>query len=167
MGIAWAVVPAEAPVAPFGRVSPFGVLDEFSGALSGLRACPRDAHALHAVEIRHQVHRARCGAKGSPRRETKKTVAKYYGGLAAFGVAHPALRFFGDIMLSYGLIAMVAILPPGRNDRSLSIITGIVWPFMAVGFVLGSLSTLAKYLGHDPTEYLPDSPNTRPALAST
>lgn len=75
--------------------------------------------------------------RGLPPGAAKRTLWRRYAVLGAFGAIHLVVLFFGDIILTYSLIAMVLIAMLTLRDRALLIIArvllGIHITFMLIG----------------------------------
>lgn len=76
--------------------------------------------------------------KGYSVRETRGQLLRRYGALVAFGAVHTVFLFWGDIMFTYGLIALVVIFMMALSDKTLVRIAVIVWavslPLIALSF---------------------------------
>ena len=88
--------------------------------------------------------------KGYPSGAAKRVLARRYGFLALFGVAHMWLLFSGDIMLTYGLIGVLMALLVNVRSGVLYIISGtilglscLVYALMAVLFFGSPLDLMA------------------------
>ncbi len=157
LSTAWAIAPSSFPGAGYGGVGPAGVLDQItvvaSAMLAHVRGLPMFTTLLGFGIGLIALSLAR---RGFPRREAKKTLARRYGWLAAFGAVHTVLLFFGDIMFLYGALAMVVILLIGRSDRALLITAGIMWSLWTITIVVAGVLMPAEYLGQDLGEMLPE-----------
>lgn len=71
--------------------------------------------------------------RGFPDPVARRILRRRYAWLAAFGAAHAVFLFFGDILIAYGVIALVLIWLTKRQDRTLLIIAGVLWSLMALG----------------------------------
>lgn len=65
----------------------------------------------------------------------KKAIARRYGFLALFGVIHCIFLFYGDIMLSYGLMGMLLALCLTLKDKTLLITAGVLFAINTVMFI--------------------------------
>ncbi|MEJ5996896.1 DUF418 domain-containing protein [Corynebacterium sp. H130] len=65
--------------------------------------------------------------RGLPLKAARKQLVKRYGFLALFGLAHCLFLFYGDIMLTYGLIGMLLALCLAVKDKVLLIIAGCLF----------------------------------------
>lgn len=99
-----------------------------------------------------------------PLPRARTVLLRRYGLLAVFGLVHLVLLFFGDIMVSYGLGAMVLATMISLKDRTLMIIAwvliGIQIAFTTAGavvmalvpdlmaFGLGDIADNSSYLGY-------------------
>ncbi|MDR7329906.1 DUF418 domain-containing protein [Corynebacterium guangdongense] len=169
LSTAWAVVPAEVRGAGFGGVGPFGFLDEVAVVLSAMFAHVRGLPmfttllgfgiGLIALSLARRGYPQREIKKALAKREIKKALAKRYGWLAAFGALHAVFLFFGDIMFTYGVLAMIVILLLGRSDRTLLRTAGVIWLAITVVTIVVGALVPAEYLGQDLGQLLPDFPH--------
>ena len=65
------------------------------------------------------------GHKGATPRSVRVILARRYGVLAIIGALHTVFLFYGDIMLTYGLIALVVVLICTFSDRILIRLVGV------------------------------------------
>lgn len=94
--------------------------------------------------------------RGFPLRDAKKVLAKRYAWLAAFGLVHAVFLFFGDIMFTYGVIALILILMIGFKDRTLLIIAGGLWGLLALMMVLAAVFAPADQLSMSVVDLAPE-----------
>lgn len=80
--------------------------------------------------------------KRYPAKQARRVLWRRYGILALFGLAHTFLLFYGDIMLTYGLIGIVLAAMLTLRSRTLRIIAySILGIFTALG-VLGAIASV-------------------------
>ena len=80
--------------------------------------------------------------KHYPAKQARRVLWRRYGILALFGLAHMTLLFYGDIMLTYGLIGIVLAFMLTLRSRTLRIIAyTILGIFTALG-VLGAIASV-------------------------
>ncbi|MHA2789136.1 DUF418 domain-containing protein [Corynebacterium sp. S7] len=74
-----------------------------------------------------------------PRREARKILLRRYGILALFGLVHCVFIFYGDILLLYGLLAMIIIAMMGLSNRTLKWITAVLF---VIGVIIGLMTSV-------------------------
>ncbi len=75
------------------------------------------------------VREQRKGATGS---QSQQVLLRRYSFLALFGLAHTIVLFWGDIMLTYGLLALCVIALVKLNDKKLLTIAACLYSFSAI-----------------------------------
>lgn len=85
--------------------------------------------------------------KHYPAKQARRVLWRRYGILALFGLAHMTLLFYGDIMLTYGLIGLVLAVMLTLRSRTLRI---IAYTILGIFTVFGVMAALAS-LYFDPT----------------
>lgn len=65
--------------------------------------------------------------KGVALGQNKRVLLRRYGFLALFGLVHTVFLFFGDIMLTYGLLALLVISLAGLSDKTIATIAGVLF----------------------------------------
>lgn len=80
--------------------------------------------------------------KGYTTAESRRILIRRYGILALFGLAHMMLVFFGDIMLTYGLVGIVLALVFTWPAKRLRIIAHTILALFAAFATLGAAVTL-------------------------
>lgn len=88
--------------------------------------------------------------KGYTHKEARRILVRRYGILALFGLAHLVLLFFGDIMLSYGLVGVVMAFMLKLSTKHLR---RIAYWILGIFAAFGVLGTAAQwFFEFDPTE---------------
>ncbi|WIM66757.1 DUF418 domain-containing protein [Corynebacterium breve] len=73
-----------------------------------------------------------------PRNKAMLVLVRRYGFLALFGVIHCIFLFFGDIMILYGLLAMIVALMIGLSNKAIKWIAGVL---LGLGVTVGTAFT--------------------------
>lgn len=85
----------------------------------------------------------RQAAAGVPWAQARRVLLRRSAWLAAFGVAHMLLLFFGDILLSYGILGLALTFALRWSDRALTLIG---WSTLVVYVGLGAIDGLGGML---------------------
>lgn len=88
--------------------------------------------------------------KGYTQKEARRVLVRRYGILALFGLIHLFLLFFGDIMLSYGLVGVVMAFMLKLSTKRLRRISYWILGIFATLGVLGT--AMQWFFEFDPTE---------------
>ncbi|WP_245533763.1 DUF418 domain-containing protein [Corynebacterium lubricantis] len=106
----------------------------FSGMFVHVRGLPMFATLLGfgVGLISVSLHR-----RNFPRSKARNILLRRYGILALFGLVHCVFIFYGDILLLYGLLAMIIIAMMGLSNRTLKWITAVLF---AIGVIIGAMS---------------------------
>ena len=157
MSTTWALVRADVPGAEFGGVIHGGVLDEIVVVASAVFAHVRGL-PMFTVLLGFGVGliALSLNRRGFPLRDAKKVLAKRYAWLAAFGLAHAVFLFFGDIMFTYGIIALILILMIGLKDRTLLIIAGVLWGLLTLVMISAAVFAPADQLSMSVADLVPE-----------
>lgn len=73
----------------------------------------------------------------------QRALAKRYGWLAVFGLIHCVFLFWGDIMLSYGLLGMLLALCLSLKDKVLLWLAGVLFALNVVGMLIMGILIIA------------------------
>ncbi|MFV8380319.1 DUF418 domain-containing protein [Corynebacterium hindlerae] len=84
--------------------------------------------------------------RGYPLSEARKKLMKRYGYLALFGLVHCVFMFHGDIMLTYGVLAIILALCLTLKDKTLLIIAAVLFALNALAMT--GLGILAVVFGN-------------------
>lgn len=80
--------------------------------------------------------------KGYSAKEARRVLVRRYAMLAVFGLVHMMLIFYGDIMLTYGLIGMLLAVGFTWSGKTLRIISYLVLGLLSAMGVAGAYMTL-------------------------
>lgn len=140
-----------------GGVRPGNVLDQFSAVFAAMfihvRGLPMFTTLLG---FGFGLVAASLYRKHYPAKQARRVLFRRYGILALFGLAHMCLLFYGDIMLTYGLVGIMLAAMLTLSSKTLRIIAYcILVVFTAMG-VMGAYASLyfdatSGFLEADPT----------------
>lgn len=140
-----------------GGVRPGSVLDQFSAVFAAMfihvRGLPMFTTLLG---FGFGLVAASLYRKQYPAKQARRVLFRRYAILALFGLAHMCLLFYGDIMLTYGLVGIMLAAMLTLRSRTLRIIAYcILVAFTAMG-VMGAYASLyidtsSGFLEADPT----------------
>lgn len=91
-----------------------------------------------------------------PEKNRRRLLYRRYGFLALFGLIHLVFIFFGDIMLTYGLLGLLVIALTRFDDKTLLILSGVLFAIPTLGTASTLLFTSPELLSTDPMKFLPD-----------
>lgn len=127
LSTAWSLVDPTLPGAYFGGIREGSLLDEifvvFSAMFAHVRGLPMFTTLLGFGVGLITMSLSR---RGYPPRNARRALLRRYGFLALLGAVHLVLLFYGDIMVQYGLLAMLLALLITFRDKTLLWIGGVL-----------------------------------------
>lgn len=126
-----------------GGVRPGSVLDQFSAVFAAMFVHVRGLPMFTTLlGFGFGLVAASLYRKQYPTKQARRVLFRRYGILALFGLAHMCLLFYGDIMLTYGLVGLMLAAMLTLRSRTLRIIAyTILGIFTALG-MMGALASL-------------------------
>lgn len=126
-----------------GGVRPDSVVDQFSAIFAAMfihvRGLPMFSTLLG---FGFGLVAASLYRKHYPAKQARRVLWRRYGILALFGLAHMFLLFFGDIMLTYGLVGILLAAMLTLSSKTLRIIAYVILVIFTAMGVMGAFASL-------------------------
>ena len=146
-----------------GGVRPGNLLDEVCAVLAAMFVHVRGLPMFSTLlGFGFGLVAASLARKGYTSKEARRVLLRRYGALALFGLAHMLLLFYGDIMLTYGLIGVLLALMFTLSGKVLRI---IAYTILTCFTLLGTLGAAATYFFEDTAAGM-DSPGDFASLSA-